>query len=467
MKRKDIACARIETTDYPSKGHFHVKETGETGTVKLTIPGQTVRFRVYKNHNHHVSGHLLEVVERSPLETREPACIPFGRCGGCLYQTVPYASQLELKERQIKKLLAPVLDPESVYDGIKGSPREFGYRNKLDLSFGNEEIDGPLTLGMHRMRSRYSVLDADTCVLAHPDLTMIAAVIRDYCASAGLPFYNKIRHEGYLRFVLLRRSETTGEILIVLAATTQRQHDFQPLTKLLLEIPLEGRIAGVWLADDDRYADALIPDRLHCLYGRDYFEERILGLTFRITLFSFFQTNTGGAALLYDMVRSYVRRSSETLPEKPVIYDLYCGTGTIAQILAREAGAVYGVEIVPEAVEAAKQNAELNGLSNCCFYAGDVPEIIPSLPQRPDYVVLDPPREGVHEKTLKQLLEFGIPHMVYISCKASSFLTDMQFLRGQGWRIERWGLADLFPQTPNVEAIALLTRAESFPHTEE
>ncbi|MDO4620858.1 MAG: 23S rRNA (uracil(1939)-C(5))-methyltransferase RlmD [Lachnospiraceae bacterium] len=458
MKRKDIGSAVIDRVDYPNKGHFHIEETGERGIVKNTVPGQKVLFRVFKNKNHCLHGHLLEVLEPSPLETREQLCANFGRCGGCLYQTVPYEKQLEIKEEQVQKLLQPVLEEDTVFDGIKASPREFSYRNKMDYSFGNEEIDGPLTCGIHRIRSRYSVLDGSTCVLAHEDLRKISAEIREYCAENNLPFYNKLKHEGYLRYLMMRRSETTGEILLVLAASTQMTHDFTPLADRLQKLSLEGKIVGFFLADDDRYADALIPDELHCLFGQDYFYEYILGLRFKITLFSFFQTNTKGAEVLYETVRSYVRASSEK--EKPVIYDLYCGTGTIAQMLAQEAEKVYGIEIIPEAVEAAKHNAEENQLTNCTFYAGDVFETLPEIPERPDYIILDPPREGVHDKALKKIIDYGITSMVYVSCKASSLVTDMEFLKKNGWRIDRWALVDMFPGTQHVETVCLLSRKD-------
>ena len=459
MKRRDIASAVIERVDYPNKGFFRVAETGETGVVKNTIPGQEVLFRVYKNHNHHVHGHLLEVLKPSPIETREKLCAHFGQCGGCLYQTVPYDVQLDLKTRQLQKLMKPVLDEDSVFDGIIGSPHETGYRNKLDLSFGNEVIDGPLTLGMHRIRSRYAVLDADTCILGHEDLRRITAAVRDYCREQELPFYNKLKHTGYLRYLMLRRSETSGEILIVLAVSTQMSHDFNPLVGRLLSLPLEGTIAGIFLADDDRYADALIPDELHCLYGRDYFYESILGLRFRISLFSFFQTNTKGAELLYETVRKYVRESSDGLPAKPLLYDLYCGTGTIAQMLSSEAGQVTGIEIVPEAAEAARANTAMNGIENCTFYTGDVYEVLKEIGTVPDYVILDPPREGVHEKALARIDEFGIRNMVYVSCKATSFVRDMQYLRNRGWHVKRWTLVDMFPGTQHIETVCLLTHS--------
>ena len=458
LKNKDVGEAVIRSVTYPNKGHFYISETKQKGIVKNVIPGQKVRFRVYKNKNHVLSAHLLDVLEKSLIETRTPVCENFGRCGGCIYQTVPYQTQLGLKAVQISGLIKPVITAETIYDGIKASPHELEYRNKLDLSFGNEVIDGPLTLGMHKTRTRYTVLNSDTCRLAHRDLLKIGAAVRDWCAEKELPFYNKVQHTGFLRYLMLRRSETTGEILICLAASTQMTCDFSPLVDKLLGLPLEGTIVGFYHADDDRYGDALIPDELHCVYGRDFFYESLLGLRFRISLFSFFQTNTKGAEILYDTVRQYVRESFGHAG-KPVLYDLYCGTGTIAQLLAKECSRVYGIEVVPEAVEAAKANAEENGIDNCVFVEGDVPEKLEELPEKPDYVILDPPREGVHEKALKKIHSYGISNMVYVSCNAVSFVRDMHYLKDYGWRVVRYSLVDMFPETQHIETVVLMRRA--------
>ncbi len=462
MKKRDIASAVIDYTDYPNKGVFHVEETGEKGYVKNVIPGQEVLFRVTKKHGDQVWGNRIEVLKKSPLETRKELCDHFGNCGGCLYQTVPYEKQLELKTEQLQKLLKPILEPDSVFDGILRAPREFGYRNKLDLSFGDEVPGGPLNLGMHKTGTRYTVLDAESCVLAHEDLRTILSAVRDYCRTADLPFYNKLKHLGYLRYLMLRRSETSGEILMVLAVSSQMEHDFTPLVEQLLNLKLEGAITGIHLAICDRYADALLPDELHVLWGKDYFYEELLGLRFKVTLFSFFQTNTKGAEMLYAQVREYLRygwkeENREDPGKQPVVYDLYCGTGTIAQIVASEARQVYGIELIPEAVEAAKLNAEMNGLWNCGFVAGDVPLLLETLPEKPDFVILDPPREGVHEKALRQINDYGIRHMVYISCKATSFVRDMIYLRREGWQVARYALADLFPGTQHVETVVLLS----------
>lgn len=459
LKRKDIAEEVIDRVDYPNKGHFKDAESGQEGQVKNVVEGQKVRFRVFKRRGGIVYGRLISVTQRSPIETREPFCAISDDCGGCLYQRVPYEKQLAIKTAQLKKLLQPVLSPDSVFDGIKPSPKEMHYRNKLDFSFGDAVPGGPMTLGMHRRGTRYTVLDADSCALAHPDLTRIAAEVRAFCAGSGLPFFNKIKHEGYFRFLMLRRSETTGEILVCLAATTQYRQDFSELVNRLTDLPLEGRIAGIFLADDDRLADALLPDKLHCLCGQDFFTEHILGLNFKVSLFSFFQTNTLGAEVLYRTVREYVKESplfNEEKKRKPVIYDLYSGTGTIGQMMAPAASHVYGIEIIPEAVEAANENAAQNGLTNCTFLAGDVLEMLGTLAEQPDYIILDPPREGLHPKALKEIAACGVPNMVYISCKATSFVRDMKVLSEYGYEVKRWSIADLFPATQHAEVICLL-----------
>lgn len=501
MKRKDVGEAVIERLDYPNKGRFTVTEADGNvvkGTVKNTIPGQKLKFRVYKKHGGRVEANAIEILEHSPLETEEPSCAIFGDCGGCLYQRIPYKKQLAMKEDMVKRLLEPVLNSDSVYDGIEGSPQKTGFRNKVEFSFGNEYKGGPLTLGLHRKATRYTVLNADTCTNVHPDLRKILVAMREFCVEQDLPMYNKVIHEGYLRFLLLRRSETTGEILLCVAHSTQMIYDWSKVVPALQALPLEGKIVGIWETDDDSYGDALKPENLRCVWGQNYFTEKLLGLSFKVTLFSFFQTNTKGAEVLYDLVRQYVKTSfqdDERLngedadrdsishtngfgqnvdsqtglkrdahnEKKPVLYDLYCGTGTIAQIVSPVASHVYGIEIIPEAVEAAKENAKLNGIDNCTFYAGDVMEKLDELEEKPDYLILDPPREGIRPKTLRQLMDYEVDHIVYVSCKASSFVQDMTVMKTYGWKIERYALVDMFPNASSIEMVCLLYNRNAKP----
>lgn len=490
LKRKDIAVGIIQRVDYPNRGRIYTQE-GQKITVKNTIPGQKIKFRVFKKHKERVEGILLEILEKSSLESREKACDIFPDCGGCLCQTMPYEDQLAMKSDMVNRLLEEVLDG-AAYDGILGSPDEFEYRNKMEFSFGDEVLDGPLTLGLHKRATTYTVLNADSCRLVHEDIRKVVKETLDYCREQELPKYNKRIHVGYLRFLLVRRSQTTGELLVYIITSSQMKHDFTDWAERLRSLEIRGSFAGIFHAEDDKMADAVNVDTLHTLYGKDYFYEELLGLRFKVTAFSFFQTNTLGAELLYDAVRRYVTghrpeggrfaREAErpiedsSLREKstddivpgadghyggtsqaPVLYDLYSGTGTIGQMLSPVAKRVYGVELIPEAVKAAQENAELNGIANCRFIAGDVLEKLAEIEEKPDYIILDPPREGVNPRALSQIIEYGIGEMVYISCKASSFKRDMAMLREHGWRVKRWCLVDLFPQTMHVETVALLS----------
>ena len=236
---------------------------------------------------------------------------------------------------------------------------------------------------------------------------------------------------------------------------------FGAWTDALLALPLDGRIAGILHTRNDGVADIVKDEGTRVLYGQDCFYEELLGLRFKITPFSFFQTNSLGAEVLYETVREYIGDTKDK-----VIFDLYSGTGTIAQILAPVADRVVGVEIVEEAVEAAKENAGLNGLDNCMFWAGDVLKVIDCLPQFPDLIVLDPPRDGVNPRALEKIIGFGVEKMVYIACKPTSLARDLEMLQGRGYRVERIACVDLFPGTYHVETVCLLSKLHSEKHIE-
>ena len=223
----------------------------------------------------------------------------------------------------------------------------------------------------------------------------------------------------------------------------------------LQKLTLSGKIVGILHTTNDSLADVVRNDSTKILYGQDYFYEDLLGLKFQISPFSFFQTNSLGAEVLYETARSYVGETKDK-----VIFDLYSGTGTIAQILAPVAKHVTGVEIVEEAVEAARRNARENRLDNCTFLVGDVLKVIDELEEKPDLIVLDPPRDGIHPKALEKIIKFGVERMVYISCKPTSLVRDLEILQARGYRVERAGAVDLFPGTYHVETVCLMSRTE-------
>lgn len=262
-----------------------------------------------------------------------------------------------------------------------------------------------------------------------------------------------MQHIGYLRHLLLRRGDTTGEILVNLVTTTQEEHDLAPLVEKLLALPVEGKIVGILHILNDSLSDVVQSDETKILYGQDYFYEKIMGLEFKITPFSFFQPNSRGAEVLYSTVREYIGDIHDM-----TVYDLFSGTGTIAQVLAPVAKQVIGVEIIEEAVEAAKENAERNGLHNCRFIAGDVFKVLDEIEEKPDVIVLDPPRDGIHPKALPKILDYGVENIVYISCKATSLARDLEMIQARGYRVVKCTAVDQFCQTVHVETIVLLQK---------
>lgn len=463
MKKGQILEGVVDRVEFPNKGVVLVCEEKQSVCreviVKNAIPGQRVRFQVHKMRSGKAEGRIREVLEASPLEKRAPVCSIFPQCGGCMYQTMSYEEQLKMKEWQIKTLIDGAIYPGRSYEfeAIKGSPKEFAYRNKMEFSFGDGYKGGPLTLGLHKKGSSYDVLTAADCKLVHTDMTEILQNVLSFFQEKQASYYQKMQHTGYLRHLLLRRGDSTGEILVNLVTTTQEEYDLRPLVDSLLALEtegkLEGKIVGILHILNDSLADVVQSDETRILYGQDYFYEKLLGLEFKITPFSFFQPNSRAAEVLYRTVQEYVGDL-----QNKTVFDLFSGTGTIAQVLAPVAKQVIGVEIVPEAVEAARENAAHNGLTNCRFIAGDVFKVLDEIEQRPDVIVLDPPRDGIHPKALPKIIDYQVDTIIYISCKATSMARDLQMFQGRGYEVVKCVAVDQFCQTVHVECVVLLSR---------
>ena len=461
MKKGEIYEGIVEKTEFPNRGI--IKAEDRRVTVKNALPGQKIRYRLKKLRKGTGEGLLLEVLEPSPVET-EPVCPHFGSCGGCIFQSLPYEEQLRLKESQLRELLDAAVQEPYAFEGVKESPRRLAYRNKMEFSFGDAFKDGPLALGMHKRGGFYDIVTTDCCQIVDEDYRRLLACTLEYFQEQGLPFYHRLRHTGYLRHLLVRKGARTGEILVDLVTTTQlaegqeageaSEREIETAwAERLRALELDGRIVGILHTYNDSLADVVQNDRTEILWGRDYFYEELLGLRFKISPFSFFQTNSLGAEVLYSTAREYIGETKDR-----VIFDLYSGTGTIAQILAPVAAKVVGVEIVEEAVEAARVNVQLNGLSNCSFIAGDVLKVVDELQEKPDLIVLDPPRDGIHPKALQKIIDFGVERIVYISCKPTSLARDLELLQGRGYRVEKAVGVDMFPWTGNVETVVLLSK---------
>ena len=455
MKKGEIYEGYIDKIDFPNKGRVHVGEN--LVTVKNGICGQKVRFLINKKRKGNIQGRLLEVLEKSPKEMNT-LCDVFPSCGGCMYQTLPYEEQLKMKETQVEELLSEAIqkagqDEEYIFEPILGSPNSLAYRNKMEYSFGDDRKDGPLTLGLHKKASTYDVLTTKNCKIVDEDFNKIVSCILDYARENDLPYFHKMSHEGYLRHLLLRRSQTAGEHLVCLVTSSQKEWDFTDLCNHLLDLPLKGKISGILHIINDSLADVVKSDETRLLYGKADIQEKILGLEFKITPFSFFQTNTLGAEVLYSVAREYVGDTKDK-----VIFDLYSGTGTIAQIMAPVAKKVIGVEIVEEAVVAARENTKKNHLDNCEFIAGDVLKVLDEIEETPDFIMLDPPREGIHPKALEKIIDYGVDNLVYISCKPTSLARDLDTFIKRGYVVKKIRCVDMFPMTVHVESVVLLTK---------
>lgn len=473
MKKGQVAEGIVTKVEFPNKG-IVVTEENERVIVKNTIPGQKVSFGVNKVRKGKFEGRLLNVLEASPLETDSP-CPHFGECGGCIYQTLPYEEQLKLKEQQVKDLMDESIAGKCEYEflGIKKSPRQQAYRNKMEFSFGDAYKDGPLALGMHKRGSFYDIVTVLDCQIVDSDFRKILAGTLEYFEKNRVPFFHRMNHTGYLRHLLVRKAVKTQEILVDLITTTQDTENPQlPIEEekqnqllngwlqTLQNLDLEGSLKGVLHTKNDSVADVVKNEGTNVLFGEAFFYEELMGLRFRITPFSFFQTNSLGAEVLYDTARSFIMDGKEGQLKDKVVYDLYSGTGTIAQMLAPVSKEVVGVEIIEEAVEAAKENAAINGLTNCTFLAGDVLKVLDSIEEKPDYIVLDPPRDGIHPKALEKILAYGVENMIYISCKPTSLARDLEVFLARGYKVDKICCVDMFPSTGHVETVVLMSKKD-------
>ena len=471
MKKGQIRTGVVRNVKFPNRAMVVLEplegaaDGEEICEVKGALPGQKISVVITKVRKGKGEGRLKEILEKSPVETvgvENGGCPHFNICGGCSYISMPYEESLKIKENQVRELLEPVLSKQQSVcqiEPIRQSPVYYGYRNKMEFTFGDEVKDGPLALGMHKKGSFYDIVTVDGCRLVDDDYSAILRETLYYFEEKKTPFYHRYTHEGYLRHLLVRRASRTGEILAALVTTTQQEVDLESWKERLLSLPLNGKFAGILHITNDSMSDAVKCDSSEILYGRDYFYEELLGLKFRISTFSFFQTNTCGAEVLYETAREYVGSLvKEAGKPGSIVYDLYSGTGTIAQLMAPVAKKVIGVEIVEEAVVAARENAKQNGLENCEFIAGDVLKVLDEIEEKPDFIILDPPRDGVHPKALSRIIGYGVEKLVYISCKPTSLARDLEIFIANGYEVQRCVPVDQFPWTTGIETVVLLSQ---------
>ena len=377
-------------------------------------------------------------------------------CGGCVYQGVPYEEQLANKAGEVRGLLEKKDIRYEELLPIEPAPDRYAYRNKMEYTFGDMVKDGPTTLGMHKKKHFMSIITVDECQLVHEDFNRVLRGVLDFVMEKGYSHYHKKTHKGLMRHLIVRRGVRTGELLVNVVTSSEEGFDEDAFTEMILALPLENTVVGVLRTINDRLADAVYCDELKVLYGRDYYMEEIMGLKFRVSAFSFFQTNVDAVENLYTYALSLIDDF-----ENKTAFDLYCGTGTITQTLAKRAGKVIGIELVDEAVEAARANAALNGLENCEFIAGDVFKVLNTVADKPEVIVVDPPRVGISVDALDKIISYGVDQIVYISCNPKSLVENLYYLQYYGYRVKSVKPFDNFPGTKHVETVCLLSRKEN------
>lgn len=460
MKKKDEIILEIADVNFPNKAYGYYE--GEKVIVKNAVPGQKVQAQVFKKRGSGVEARLQEVIERSPLEREAGMCSHYALCGGCTYQTMRHEEELRLKERQVKRLLENAGICVQSWEGIVPAPSETGYRNKCEFSFGDEEKDGDLALGMRKRMSYYEVVTLKDCNIVDADYLRIIEGTLQFFQERRVPFYHKARHDGSLRHLVVRKGAATGEILINLVTSSEVPFSVEEFRDMLLGLELDGSVCGILHSVNDGLADVVKSDEMRLLYGRDFFMEKLFDLEFKVSVYSFFQTNSAGAEKLYSIVKEFAGDVADK-----TVFDLYCGTGTIGQIMA-EAGSkkVIGIELIEEAVVAANENAKRNHLENCTFLAGDVLKMVDELEERPDLIIVDPPRDGIHPKAIGKIIAFGAPEIVYVSCKPTSLARDLEIFQQEGYQVEWVKLMDMFPRTVHVETVCLLSKLNAKQHIE-
>lgn len=450
MRKGSTVQVRIDKTEFPSMGIGTLEN--KKIYVKGAFPGQLVTGRVKKKREGFAELKLMSVDERAEYEINPP-CEHFGICGGCTSQNLTYEKQLELLSEEFKALLEEAGLPTNNYKGIVGSKEQWEYRNKMEFTFGDFEKGGELTLGMHMKGKSFGIITVDKCLIVDEDFRTVIKATVDYFRTQNLPYYRVMKREGYLRHLVIRKAINTGELMVNLVTTTQIDFDLSEYVEILKNQNYKGELVSVLHTENNSFSDAVVPEKVNLLFGKDYIMEELLGLKFKISPFSFFQTNTKGAESLYSIVRDYIGESNNK-----VVFDLYCGTGTIGQIAASNAKKVVGIELIEEAVEAAKENAKLNNLDNCEFLAGDVAEIIKNVKDKPDTIILDPPRSGVHPKALEYVIKFNAKEIIYVSCNPKTLVENLNTLIGAGYKIVESSVKDMFPNTPHAEAVVKLTK---------
>jgi 23S rRNA (uracil1939-C5)-methyltransferase len=441
---------RIDSLAYGGNGVGRID--GFVVFVRGGLPGDLVRARATKVKKGFAEATKTALLKPGPHRVEAP-CRHFGVCGGCRFQDLDYAHQLGAKEAQVRDALVRLGRlPDPPLAAIVPARSIYGYRNKLEYSFALGP-DG-LALGFHRAGRWDEVIDVDECLLTTDLGNGIRDAVKQWAYAEGLEPYDQETQSGYLRHLVVREGRNTRQALVLLVTAPGERFDTDYLIETLTRFP---EVRSIQWAINDRPAEVTnLPTRL--LWGEPWIEEELLGLRFRVRPNAFLQTNTEMAESLYELACE-----AAGLSGTETVYDLYCGTGTIGLALAGKAGSVWGVEISEESVACAIENAEVNEIANAHFFAGNVGQSLEELAAKagePDVVVVDPPRAGLAGKALRRTGALGAPRIVYVSCNPTTLASDLAVLRDEyGYALDRCTPVDMFPHTPHIESVSLLTRA--------
>ncbi len=461
MKKNSEAILKIEKLAYGGMGVAKVDD--EVVFVERAFPGSTVKAIITTKKKNFYIARTLEVLEPSPWE-QLPFCMHESYCGGCLWQRLKYSAQLEWKYLQVVEALKHIGKAENIkVFPIEPSPKELYYRNKMEFTFSSrrwlrpdeiergDALNRDCGLGLHVYSHFDKVFNVEECFLESEEAVKILKLVRNFCLESGLSAYDISRKEpkGFWRFLVVREAKKTGERLINLITTDESHPDkvIEALGSYLAGANCN--ITTFVHSVGKSKSQVAIGDVSRILWGSGYIKEELLGFRFQISANSFFQTNPLGAEKLYSKIIDCANLSG-----KEEVWDLYCGTGSISIVVAPMARLVIGVEIIKDAVEDAYKNASLNGVENCVFYHGDIKDVIKTMGGRkPDVVITDPPRAGMHPKVVKALLELSPRKIVAVSCNPTTLARDLAML-SEKYRIKAVYPFDLFPHTPHIECIA-------------
>ncbi|MEX0996256.1 MAG: 23S rRNA (uracil(1939)-C(5))-methyltransferase RlmD [Flavobacteriaceae bacterium] len=465
-KNKRQIFEHISVIDAGAKGKSIAKAPdGKVIFLGNAIPGDVVDVQTTKKRSAYYEGEAIAFHELSERRT-EPKCIHFGVCGGCKWQNMKYDDQLFFKQKEVEnnlKRIGKVALPEIT--PILGSAKQYYYRNKMEFSFSdsrwltfdeinsNQEITNKNALGFHIPGMWDKILDLKECHLQGEPSNTIRLAVRDFATKNKLPFFNTRNQEGFLRTLMIRTS-TTGELMVLVQFFEEHKTNRELLLDFIGEQFPE--ITSLLYVINSKGNDTLYDQEIICYKGNDHIFEEMEGLKFKINAKSFYQTNSEQAYELYKITRDFAGLTGNEL-----VYDLYTGTGTIAQFVAKEAKKVVGVESVPDAIEAARENAQLNGIENVEFFVGDMKKVFTQefINQNgvPDVIITDPPRDGMHKDVVQQILNVAPAKLVYVSCNSATQARDLAMMDGL-YEVVKTQAVDMFPQTHHVENVVLLVK---------